>query len=216
EVFILVCVSLALAYIFLPGSFLVVVSSSLLLGVIYSIGPVRLKKRPFLDILANAAGSGILNTLAGWLASGGQGDDFIVLLPYPLAVSAVHLASTLADLEGDRRTGLRTTGVLLGRGPSMTVATILMAAAAGAAFLTSNKPALYASLLSLPFFLLPLGGRKPVGRARDPLLPAKASTVMFCVAAGFYFPLFIPFVAVVVVLTRVYYSRRFSLKYPSI
>lgn len=216
EAFILICLSVVLAWRFLPDSFLVVVSASLLLGILYSIGPMRLKKRPVLDVLANAVGNGILNTLAGWLAAGGSKDDFRLLLPYPLAVAAVHLATTLADIEGDRHTGLKTTGVLLGKGAGMTVAAILMAGASAAAAWTGNRPALYSSLLSLPFFLLPLEGRTGSGRSRDPLLPAKASTVIFSIAAGFYFPLYIPFVALVVILTRVYYTRRFSLRYPSI
>lgn len=211
----LVAVSFALGTL-LPGRFLLILAVSLLLGLLYSIEPVRLKKRAALDVAANAVGSGILNTAAGWVAAGAPMDRWTLLLPYPLAVASVHVASALADIEGDRAAGLRTSGVLLGRRKGLILSASLMTAASAAAVISGNRPALYASLLSLPAFFAagsPAQGLKGNGGV---LLPAKAATVAFSVAAAFYFPLYLPLLAVVVIMARLYYGRRFGLSYPSL
>ena len=132
EAALLVALSFLLA-LFLPVRFMIVLAASLVLGAAYSLDPFRLKKRAVLDVLANAAGNGILNTIAGWVAIGAPSDGWHVLIPYPLAVAAVHLTTTLADIEGDAAFGFRTSGVLLGARAGLRAATVLMAAAAVAA-----------------------------------------------------------------------------------
>lgn len=216
EAVILVLAS-AFSGLFLPAGFLLILAASLALGLAYSLGPVRLKGRPVLDTLANALGNGILNTLAGWIAAGGDPTSWKVLIPYPLAVASVHLATTLADIEGDRASGLKTSGVLLGRRRGMAVSALLMGGCSVAAFLSGNRPALYASLLSFPFFAASpylRGGNMSGGRSI--LIPAIAATAIFSLTAGFFFPVYIPVLAAVVLLTRIYYSRRFGISYPSL
>jgi 4-hydroxybenzoate polyprenyltransferase len=199
----------------LPRRFMIILLMGLALGAAYSLEPVRLKGRPLLDVAANAAGNGILNTLAGWVAIGAPLDGWRVLIPYPLAVASVHLTTTLADIEGDAALGLRTTGVLIGPRAGRRAAAGLMAAATIAAALVGNRPALYASLLSLPLFLIPLRAAHETPPVSRRLLPAKVSTLVFSLVAGYLFPLYIPFLAAVIILTRLYYSRRFGLSYPS-
>jgi len=221
--------SFAIAAAFLPAAFDLVLAASLALGAAYSLEPIRLKRRPVVDVLANAVGNGILNTMAGWIGAaggaaagwtaglaGGDARAFLVLLPYPIAVASVHLVTTLGDREADEHMGFKTSGVALGRRGGLVLATALMACAAGAAYLVDNRPALIASLVSLPFFLVP--GRLPERRdgGSDILLPAKVATLAFAIAAGFLFPLYIPILAAVVLLTRLYYRRRFSIEYPSL
>lgn len=215
EAALLVAVAFLIAA-FLPARFTIVLAASLALGIAYSLDPFRLKKRAVVDVLANAAGNGILNTIAGWIAIGAPPDGWLVLVPYPFAVAAVHLTTTLADIEGDAAAGLRTSGVLLGTRAGLRVATVLMAAAAAAAIAVGNRPALYASFLSLPVFLFMArtgGGESPPPRL---LLPAKVSTLFYSIVAGYLFPLYLPFVAVVILLTRGYYATRFGMRYPSL
>jgi hypothetical protein len=90
-----------------------------------------------------------------------------------------------------------------------------MGGAVAAAYLAGNDVALIASILSLPFFLIPV--RSITGPARNPdaLIPVKTATLVFSIAAGYLFPLYIPFLAAVILLTRLYYSRRFGIDYPS-
>ncbi|MCU0638799.1 MAG: UbiA family prenyltransferase [Candidatus Krumholzibacteria bacterium] len=212
---LLAAASLAGGFLFMSGKFLIILSASLLLGLLYSVEPVRLKKRAVLDIAANAAGSGVLNTLAGWTAAGAPIEGYVVLLPYPLAVASVHMVTALADIEADRGSGLGTSGVLAGPGTGMRIAAGLMCAAAASALLVGNRPALFASLLSLPLLVAAASGMKEPAAGRI-LLPAKIATLVFALAAGFFFPLFIPLLAAVIIATRIYYKRRFGISYPSL
>lgn len=211
----LVVVSFALALAALSGLFAVILALSLVLGAAYSLEPVRLKRRPVVDVLANAAGNGVLNTLAGWVAAGAPIAGWTSLIPYPFAVASVHLATTLADAEADSKMGFKTSGVALGVSRGLFCSTALMGGAAVASYVTGNNPALIASVLSLPFFLIPV--RSITGPARNPdaLIPVKTATIIFSIAAGFLFPLYIPALAAVILLTRLYYARRFGIEYPS-
>ncbi len=202
--------------LFLSPRFVIVLAASLALGAAYSLEPVRLKRRAVLDVAANAAGSGILNTLAGWIALGAPLGGWPVLIPYPFAVASVHLATTIADIEGDARAGIRTSGVLLGPRSGMHLSTGFMIAAVLAAAAVGNKPALYASLLSLPSFLIPLRARGRMNLSDAVLFPVKAATLIYAVVAGFLFPLYLPFLAVVILLTRRYYRTRFEMSYPTL
>jgi len=212
---LLAAASLAAGFLFMSRNFFIILSASFLLGLLYSVEPVRLKKRAVLDIAANAAGSGVLNTLAGWSAAGAPIEGYAVLLPYPLAVASVHMITALADIEADRKSGLRTSGVLAGRRAGMPIAAGLMCAAAVSALLVGNRPALFSSLLSLPFLVAAASGRKEPSPGRI-LLPAKIATLVFALAAGFIFPIFIPLLAAVIIATRIYYRRRFGISYPSL
>jgi len=188
----------------------------LVLGILYSVEPVRLKKRAVLDVLSNALGIGILNTLAGWVMVRGEISGSMILLPYPFAVASIHVLTALADIEGDRKNSLRTSGVALGPVKGVFVSTVLMAAAAAIAAVTGNRPALFACLLSLPAFIIPLQPGKDRFSDRRMLVPAKISTLIFSVIAGFLFRLYIPFLFIVIIGTKLYYKRRFRLNYPSL
>jgi 4-hydroxybenzoate polyprenyltransferase len=211
----LVAASFGTALLFLPLAFSGILAGSLALGAAYSLEPVRLKRRPVLDVLANAVGNGILNTLAGWVAAGAPAGGWPSLAPYPLAVASVHLATTLADIEADSKVGFRTSGAALGVSRGLFVSTALMGGAVVAAYLAGNRPALAASIVSLPFFLIPVRTVTTPARNADALIPAKAATLVFSAAAGFLFPLYLPALAAVIALTRLYYARRFGIAYPS-
>lgn len=216
EAALLAAFSLVLGILFLPAGFAVVLLVSLALGAAYSLEPVRLKRRPVLDVTANAIGNGVLNTLAGWIASGAPLTGMRVLLPYPFAVASIHLATTLADAEGDRMCGFKTSGVVLGTRWGILISTGLMVSAAILSTAVGNRLALYACLLSLPGFLIPV---RSIGRETTQaglLLPVKGATLVFSITAGFLFPAYIPFLAAVILLTRLYYKRRFGIDYPSL
>ncbi|MCK4550001.1 MAG: UbiA family prenyltransferase, partial [Candidatus Krumholzibacteria bacterium] len=67
---ILAVSSIAAAALLLPRGFTIILLAGAALGAAYSLDPLRLKKRPVLDVLANALANGVLNTLAGWAAVG--------------------------------------------------------------------------------------------------------------------------------------------------
>ena len=109
-----------------------------------------------------------------------------------------------------------TSGVALGAKRGIALAVGLMAAAVAAASAVDNQPAFYASLLSIPVFLIPARSSKREHIASSILLPAKAATLIFAVTAGFLFPLYIPFLAAIVLVTRLYYRSRFGMNYPGL
>jgi 4-hydroxybenzoate polyprenyltransferase len=211
----LIVVSFALALALLPPLFTAILAVSLALGAAYSLEPVRLKKRPAVDVLANALGNGFLNTLAGWIAIGAPSKGWAVLLPYPFAVASVHLATTLADRNADARMGYRTSGVVLGPPRALMLSTALMGGAAIAGYFSNNGPALVASLLSLPFFLVPARSIQKTEANTEVLIPVKTATLIFSITAGFLFHAYLPCIAALILLTRLYYTRRFGLEYPS-
>jgi 4-hydroxybenzoate polyprenyltransferase len=211
----LVAVSFGVALLFLPVVFSVILAASLALGAAYSLEPVRLKRRPVLDVLANAIGNGVLNTLAGWIAAGAPLGGWPSLAPYPLAVASVHLATTLADVEADAKMGFKTSGAALGISRGLFVSTALMGGAVVAAYRAGNAPALAASILSLPFFLIPARSVTGPANSGGVLLPAKTATLFFSAAAGYLYPVYLPFLAAAILLTRLYYRRRFGIDYPS-
>ena len=216
EAALLVAASFGVAVALLPPLFTGILAASLALGAAYSLEPVRLKRRPALDVLANAVGNGALNTLAGWTALGAPLDGWWTLLPYPLAVASVHLATTIADIGADAGMGLKTSGVALGAARGLVTAAALMGGAAVAASLARNHVALAASLLSLPFFLIPARSVTSPARSAGALLPAKTATLLFSAVAGYLFPPYLPVLAAVILLPRLYYRRRFGIDYPSL
>ena len=216
EAALLVLFSFALSLWLMPISFTVILAVSLALGIAYSVDPLRFKRRPLLDILASGVGSGVLNTLAGWTAVGAPLEGLMILSPYVLAVASVHLVTTLADIEGDRANGMKTSGVLLGVRKGTITAAALMVGAVALATAFDNRPAFYASLISLPLFLLPARVAQGEPARGAVLLPAKGATLVFSVTAGFLFPLYIPALVLLVFLTRLYYKRRFGMPYPSL
>jgi 4-hydroxybenzoate polyprenyltransferase len=215
EALALVVASFAAALALLPPLFTGILAVSLALGAAYSLEPVRLKRRAALDVLSNAAGNGVLNTLAGWIAVGAPLTGLTALIPYPFAVASVHLATTLADIEADSRMGFKTSGTALGISRGLFCSTALMGGAVVAAYLAANRAALAASIVSLPFFLIPVRSVTGPGRSSDALIPVKTATIIFSVVAGFLFPPYIPFLAAAILLTRLYYRRRFGIAYPS-
>lgn len=214
ETAVLAALSIALGAVFLPWGFTALMIGGMALGAAYSLEPVRLKRRAFWDVAANALWNGLMNTLAGWIAAGGSLERWPLLLPYPLAVAAVHLATTLADIEGDRACGFNTSGMELGVGFGLGLSTALMTASAVVAYLVGNNFAMGAALFSLLVFVNASRHGSGDDAARV-LLPAKGATALFALAACVAFPLFLPALAIVVWLTRVYYRRRFGIAYPS-
>ncbi len=216
EAGILTVSSIAAAAFLLPRGFTIILLAGAALGAAYSLDPLRLKKRPVLDVLANSLANGVLNTLAGWAAVGAPLDRLEILAPYPLAVAAVHLSTTLADIDGDRASGLRTSGVLLGRRAGIIISTILMAGSFAAAVHTRNTPAFYASSISLLFFIAASVSERKKPSGEGILLPAKVSTLVYSLSACVLFPAYIPVLATVIILTRIYYGKRFGIRYPTL
>jgi chlorophyll synthase len=180
------------------------------LGLAYSLPPVRLVARPGFDLAANAIGYGGIALVLGagsWSAAGAAR-----VLACGLAVACVFLHTTLLDLEGDRRTGKRTSGVVLGVETSRRLAVLAgVASCAAAARAGTTAVALAAALTA---FLALLAWTRPfVVTSRTTVVGA---TAVFALVAAARFPWFLLALAVLVAATRLYYRRRFGLRYPAL
>lgn len=190
------------------------------LGLAYSLSPLRLSGRPGFDMLANALGyggvalalgAGSLESLGG-IAALTRSPWGPRLLACMLAVAAVFLHTTVLDLEGDRRTGKRTTGVALGPERSRSMAAALGLGATAAALFAESPLLLGATgLLAMGVVAAWLRPRR-VGSAAI----AVGGTALFATAAGVGAPAFPLALLVLVAVTRLYYKRRFNLTYPSL
>ncbi|MFL5471369.1 MAG: UbiA family prenyltransferase, partial [Gemmatimonadales bacterium] len=116
----------------LPRGYLFAYAICVVLSVVYSAPPFRLKAVPGADWLINMWGFGSLTPYAGWAATGlplGRAGTLILLAFCPL-FAALYPLTQIYQFEEDTRRGDRTLALSLGRRKSLIVAQ----AAAVAAF----------------------------------------------------------------------------------
>jgi len=179
------------------------------LGVAYSLPPIRLKDRPFGGLLANAIGHG---TLVYYLGSAlGRPDSVPVWgasSSYALAVAALYVLTTIPDRAGDEITGKRTISTRFGPRAAAVIATVFVLGAGVAGIFHDQWPLVISAGVSLPFFAATAASQTFCGSAvRVALL-----SLSFFACLAFW-----PYVFVLVVLylsTRWYYRRRFGVSYP--
>lgn len=179
------------------------------LGVLYSLPPVRLKDRPLGGLLANAIGHGTLVYYLGRaLADPQRAPDWGSSVSYAFAVAGVYLLTTIPDREGDQATGKRTLSVRFGPRPTAITATVcvLVSGAVGVGY--GQWPLVVSAALSLPFFAVSVIAER---------LCAAAVRVALLSLSFFACLAFWPYIFVLVVIwtsTRWYYRRRFGIVYP--
>ncbi|HEV8149563.1 MAG TPA: UbiA family prenyltransferase [Gemmatimonadales bacterium] len=100
----------------LPRAFLLVYSLCLVLSVLYSVPPFRLKAKAGLDWIINLLGFGLLTPYAGWVLTGRALTPvgWTLLIAFALLFSALYPLTQLYQLEEDRRRGDRTLAAVLG------------------------------------------------------------------------------------------------------
>jgi 4-hydroxybenzoate polyprenyltransferase len=119
----LMLLGLAAAFL-LPPPYRAVYALCLLLSILYSVPPVRLKAVPGADWLINMWGFGTLTPYAGWAATGlpvGLVGGLILLAFCPL-FAALYPLTQLYQIEEDTRRGDRTLVRWLGMGRSLVIA----------------------------------------------------------------------------------------------
>lgn len=192
---------------------------SMVLGIMYSVPPVKLKGKPVLDTLANGLGYGTINFAVGWLLVRGlEPGTFIRFLPYVLSISAVFINTTLVDIEGDHKAGELTTGVLLGPKASHAVSTLIMAVAIVLAYIGRDYVCLVPAAVSFPLFVY--GAVYALVRNRIHRKVTIASFrlpgLIFTLITAFLFPWYVILLLGVLVGMRVYYKQRFGMTYPTL
>ena len=188
---------------------------TLVLGLCYSLEPLRFSGRVLLDCVSNAAGYGVLAFAAGWYAAGGEMVYGLLLqaaAPYVLLMCAGSISSTIPDIEGDRANGKRTTAVALGPVRSHALATLLLVAGVIAALIVRDGVAAAAGGGALVFYLIHLLAQTQ--RSLEGTYKGGGAVVM--IVAALMVPLFAPVALLTALLTRAYFRFRFGVRYPSL
>jgi 4-hydroxybenzoate polyprenyltransferase len=187
--------------------------AGVLLGIAYSVPPLRFKARPVADLLANTAGFGWIGFLMGWLVFGEMGRDAMLKsTPYAVAMAAIFLNTCIPDEAGDRAAGDRTTCVALGPRATAVAALVLLAGAAISGIWLGETIVALAALAAVPAFVAVAAEPSP---ANSVLASQLAARVLFVLVA-----VLVPLLAVVgaaaYLVSKVYYLKRFGLDYPNL
>lgn len=182
-----------------------------ILGVIYSAPPFRLKDRAWPALLANMLAHGSIVYLigAGWREDLHQ-VHWLRSLPYFFAVGAIYLNTTLPDVEGDKQAGKRTVTVVYGDRFAQALALAFVLTAIGLAVYTRDFDFLLPAILSLPLFALALDKKS----VKFSIWATKAALVLISLAAALYYYWYVLVLAAGFWATRTYYKRRFGMVYP--
>lgn len=199
--------------------FILFISISILMGVMYSLPPIKLKGKPILDTLSNGVGYGMINFAVGWLLlSEFDPAMFGQFLPYFLSISAVFINTTIVDIEGDRRAKEITTAVFLGASFAHVVSTLIMAGAIISAYIQRDCICLIPAVVSFPLFVYTAAFSLKNNRISRKMtiasfrLPGLLFTLITCVL----YPVYFLVVLVVLVAMRIYYKQRFGMTYPTL
>jgi chlorophyll synthase len=182
----------------------------LVLGVAYSAPPWRWKDRAYPALLANAFAHGTLVFLAGWLITGGMpGEGVIRSLPYLFAVGAIYLLTTIPDTPGDQKAGKRTLAVTLGPARTARWALGWYWASVLTAIYNIDLLFLLAALPVAYLFIRASGGAPELA-----IRAVRWAVGLLSLVACIYYPWYLAVLALGFALTRLYYRRRFELRYP--
>jgi len=202
--------------------FLIILAAAIM-GFFYNLPPFKLKDTAWGGFLANWFGHGILTYFAGWyvaqLSFAGNLNYSQIAMGLVFAVSAgfangaVYLTSTISDIEGDKKVGKQTFSVKYGAKNTTLLATICVIISFFTAFLIpyQNWIMIIPAALCIPLFYL-LYKTQNIEKAfqtfRYPVVILSAMTALFV-------PAYAILVFSVVILSRIYYKKRFNLDYPS-
>jgi 4-hydroxybenzoate polyprenyltransferase len=211
EAAVLMAAAFTVSYRYFSAPYLLFVIFSATLGLLYSVPPFKLKARPFLDMLANGIGYGLLAFATGWLSRGTYSKEIILsAMPYVLAVSAVYLNTTIPDYASDKATGNVTTGVFLGGKATVWMALAFMAASLGASVYLDDKLCLVASGCALPLFIMAAFTQK----MRWVMLAYQAGSLVLVMLIGLVYPVFFVMLLVTYMALKYYHKWRFKMNYP--
>jgi 4-hydroxybenzoate polyprenyltransferase len=109
----------------LPPLFAWCNAACVVMSVLYSVPPARLKARAGWDLLINCLGFGMLTPLAGWGLTGRPLPAGILgmAIGFAFLFGALYPPTQLYQMEEDRARGDRTLAIVLGEGPSLGCAT---------------------------------------------------------------------------------------------
>lgn len=217
QIGVLFSIAIIIAFFQFPNAYLYLILLSIILGLLYSVPPVRLKGRPVLDLFANASGFGIVAFAVGWASKSALSMDLILdCLPYVICIAAAFINTTIPDIKGDVQNDDITIGAFLGIRKSCIVSTFLVGMALLISLILRDYICLIASLFSLPFFIymtiLNWDERSPKIPAIT--LATKVSLLLLSFLTAVLIPFYFALLVLTILLVKAYYQMRFGISYP--
>ncbi len=194
--------------------------AALLAGVLYSAPFVRGKDRPWAGLLLNAVPYSVIVWWAVVAEDRGAlevfkdvgAEEMFVLISLALAFAGIYLITTVPDHLGDKESGKRTVAVSYG-GKAALRGALGALVGAGVFGALAESPALYlTALLAVVLVIFALRS----GDSSHVLLAAKAPILVLSGFECYAHPMYGVFLLALLVLTRVYYKRRFGIVYPQL
>lgn len=181
----------------------------LVLGIAYSLPPLRFKDRPFHSLISNGLGHGALIFIIGWSIAGKWSWWAIPrAIVYAIAYSGVYCFTTVPDILGDRQVGKITCAVRWGAQKAMTIGLICIFIAGLIGFIV-DEPALFiTAIVSLPFYVLAIHNPEKCVRANQ------VAVLALSILACFYIPPYIILILTTIIFSALYYRKRLGIKYP--
>jgi 4-hydroxybenzoate polyprenyltransferase len=107
--------SLGLALLLVGFEFFIILSAIIVFGILYSVSPIRLKSRPFVDLVMIGIAFGSWSVMAAWAILFFLPEIPLALLIGPgLFYAGTHSIHTASDYPADSQAGVQTTAVYLG------------------------------------------------------------------------------------------------------
>jgi len=209
-------ISLIISYIYFIITFqfialVILILFGALWGYFYNFEPFRLKDRPILGFFANIGGS-LLLFVAGWSTAGALNFDTLLFsVPYVFALSSVTLLTMLPDYNGDAISGKNTFPVKYGKSITIYLSVIFVFLALIFGIYVDDPVISLPSLLSIPLFVILLFKNNLPSIFRCIRYPILFLGLTLCVQ----FPYFFILLALNYYLSRIYYTSRFNLDYPT-
>jgi len=203
--------------------FLIGYSLSLIPGFGYNSKPFLWKDRPFLGIIGDAFGHGMIAYLVGWVSAGYE-ISFVAILggiALTFGNAAIYLLTTIVDIDGDKNANKRTFAVVYGKKNSIILANIFIILA----LITSPILLLfveYSHLLILPLFISTLLTTFLFislffNNSTKRIFTVFKYGVLFVTSGVFFFyPQYIIAIFITFFGTKIYYKKRFNKNYPTL
>lgn len=189
----------------------IIITLSGILGLLYSVPPFKFKAKPFLDMMANGFGYGMLAFAAGWSSANASASKmWLSSLPYVLAVCAIYLNTTIPDYVSDKETKNITTGVFIGPGATRWLALVLMLSSLAISLYLKDYLCLIAAGAAFSLLLMAAVS----GSMKWTMLSYQAGSLMLVILTGIIFPIYIPILALTFFVLKFYHKWRFDMDYP--
>lgn len=215
QIVVLFLASVIIAFFKFQRTYFYLIILSIILGILYSARPIRLKGKPFLDLLTNALGFGIVAFAVGWESGNKISiNTFVNSLPYFFCISAAFINTTIPDMEGDICIGDLTTGAFLGVRRSCILSTILVGIVPFISLISKDFISLIASLVSLPFFVYMTIKNWNEKKLSSIILTTKISILILSILIAILIPFYFILLVLAVLFVKLYYQIRFNVNYP--